>query len=74
MAFGTLLWKSVILTSVTLLLRDIAGIGSAPRLATKAVVLMQSSRATCGVKLPICFYRDGFRAHEIQPPRLGYTV
>ena len=31
MAFGTLLWKSVILTSVTLLLRDIAGIGSAPQ-------------------------------------------
>ena len=33
MAFGTLLWKSVILTSVPLLLRDIAGIGSAPRVA-----------------------------------------
>ena len=32
MAFGILLWKSVILTSVTLLLRDIAGIGSAPRI------------------------------------------
>ena len=31
MAFGTLLWKSVILTSVALLLRDIAGIGSAPQ-------------------------------------------
>ena len=31
MAFGTLLWKSVILTSVTLLLRDLAGIGSAPQ-------------------------------------------
>ena len=31
MAFGTLLWKSVILTSVALLLGDIAGIGSAPQ-------------------------------------------
>ncbi len=31
MAFGTLLWESVILTSVALLLRDIVGIGSAPR-------------------------------------------
>ncbi len=31
MAFGTLLWKSVILTSVALLLRDLAGIGSAPQ-------------------------------------------
>jgi hypothetical protein len=31
MAFGTLLWKSVFLTSVALLLRDIAGIGSAPQ-------------------------------------------
>ena len=31
MTFGTLLWKSVILTSVALLLRDIAGIGSAPQ-------------------------------------------
>ena len=30
MAFGTLLWKSVILTSVTRFLRDIAGIGFAP--------------------------------------------
>ena len=32
MAFGTLLWKSVILTSVALLLRDLAGIGSAPHI------------------------------------------
>ncbi len=31
MAFGTLLRESVILTSVTHLLRDIVGIGSAPR-------------------------------------------
>ena len=31
MTFGTLLWKSVILTRAALLLRDIAGIGSAPR-------------------------------------------
>ncbi len=31
MAFGILLWESVILTSVALLLRDIAGIGSAPQ-------------------------------------------
>jgi hypothetical protein len=29
-AFETLLWKSVVLTSVALILRDIAGIGSAP--------------------------------------------
>ena len=33
MAFGTLLWKSVILTSVALLLRDIAGIGSVPQIS-----------------------------------------
>ncbi|MFT5731149.1 MAG: hypothetical protein ACI8PB_005344 [Desulforhopalus sp.] len=33
MAFGTLLLAGVILTSVALLLRDIAGIGSAPRFA-----------------------------------------
>jgi hypothetical protein len=32
MAFRALLWKSVILTSIALLLRDIAGIGSAPLL------------------------------------------
>ncbi len=31
MAFGTLLWKSVIFTSAALLRRDLAGIGSAPR-------------------------------------------
>ena len=30
MTFGTLLWKGVILTRAALLLRDIAGIGSAP--------------------------------------------
>ncbi len=30
MTFGTLLWKNVILTRAALLLRDIAGIGSAP--------------------------------------------
>jgi hypothetical protein len=33
-AFGTLLRKSVILTSIALLLRDIAGIGSAPRITS----------------------------------------
>jgi hypothetical protein len=31
MAFGTLLWESEILTGHALLLRDIVGIGSAPR-------------------------------------------
>jgi hypothetical protein len=32
MAFGTLPWRNVILTCVALLLRDTAGIGSAPHL------------------------------------------
>jgi hypothetical protein len=31
MDFGTLLWKSVILISVALVLRNIVGIGSVPR-------------------------------------------
>ncbi len=35
MAFGTLLWNSIILTSVALLLRDLAGIGSAPHIVTQ---------------------------------------
>jgi hypothetical protein len=30
-AYGTLLWKRLVLTSVALILRDIAGIGSAPQ-------------------------------------------
>jgi hypothetical protein len=30
MTLGTLLWKNAILTSLALLLRDLAGIGSAP--------------------------------------------
>jgi len=41
MAFGTLLWESIILTSVALLLRDIAGIGSAPRNSLVAAVMAQ---------------------------------
>ena len=38
MTFGTLLWKSVNLTRAALLLRDIAGIGSAPPFIEMAVV------------------------------------
>ena len=37
-AFGTLLWTSLVLTSVALILRDIAGIGSAPRSAPQLVI------------------------------------
>jgi hypothetical protein len=42
---------------------------------TLAPVLIQSSWATCGVKLPTCSGRGEkiFRAHEIRPPRLGYS-
>ena len=56
MTFGTLLWESVILTSVTLLLRDLAGIGSAPRYGNVTESFLGSSGLSVLLANP-CFYR-----------------
>ena len=53
MAFGTLLWKSVILTSVTLLLRDLAGIGSAPQIRPR------EAKIGTNLQVEIIPYRSG---------------